>query len=290
MTTNDSHLNSALDGRVASAFPVLQTIEWTLPREAEGFSFNALGARARHYYMPPNWFDEVNLIKLNEQMFEWVTIAESILGSGDHYVTADLGAGFGRWLVNAAFLAHQFGRVPYVIGVEAEDTHFSWMEEHVTDNHIPLTACRLLHAPVTGKRQDVAFPVGHAEDWYGQAVLPSPDACFGRWPHAQVEIRQSILLEDIISDISVVDLVALDIQGMEAEVVASSIDLIGRRVKRIHVGTHNREIEDTLRKLMATAGWQPRFDYPCGARNYPTSAGPVNFQDGVQSWINPRFA
>jgi FkbM family methyltransferase len=283
-------MKSALDARVAAAFPILQTIEWTLPQEADGFWFNALTARTRQSYMPPHWFDVVNWISVNEQMFEWVTIAETILMAGDQYVMADLGAGYGRWLVNAALLARRLGRASFVIGVEAEDMHFGWMEEHLADNQISLAERRLFHAPVTGERQDVAFTFGHSKDWYGQAVLPSREADFGRWPNAQVETRRSIVLEDIIGDVPVVDLLDLDIQGMEAEVVTSSIELIGRCVKRLHIGTHSREIEDTLRRLMTVAGWYPRFDYPCATSNYPTPAGPGNFEDGVQSWINPRFA
>lgn len=285
-----SPMKSALDGRVAAAFPILQTIEWSVPREADGFWFNALNARARQKYMPSYWFDVVNWITVNEQIFEWVTIAETILRAGDRYVMADLGAGYGRWIVNAALLARRFGRTPYVIGVEAEDMHFAWREEHLADNQISLPERRLFHAPVTGERQDVAFTIGHSKEWYGQAVLSSREAGFGDWPNARVEMRRSIVLEDIIGDVPVVDLLDLDIQGMEAEVVTSSIDLIGRRVKRLHIGTHSREIEDTLRRLMTVAGWCPRFDYPCATSNHPTPAGPINFEDGLQSWINPRLA
>ena len=120
-------------------------------------------------------------------------------------------------------------------------------------------------------------------------MLPSRDAGFGHWPTAHVEMRRSIVLEDVIGNTPVIDLLEFDIQGMEAEIVPSSIELIGRCVKRIHIGTHSREIEDTLRRLMTVAGWRPRFDYPC-ATTSRTPAGPVEFGDGVQSWINPRFA
>ena len=77
--------------------------------------------------MPPYWFDVVNWITVDEQMLEWVTITETIRAAGDHYVTADLGAGYGRWIVNAALVARRLGRTFFVIRVEAEDTHFAWM-------------------------------------------------------------------------------------------------------------------------------------------------------------------
>ena len=231
----------------------------------------------------------MNQIAVNELMFEWVSILELIQAANKCYVMVDLGAGYGRWIVNSALLARHFGHVPFVVGVEAEDTHFGWMEEHVTDNGISPAKCRLLHAPVTGRRQEVAFPVGHAAEWYGQSVLPSRESGFGHWPEAKVEMRRSLVLEEILADLPVVDLIDLDIQGMEAEVVPSSLELIGQRVKRLHIGTHSREIEDALRNVMIVAGWFPRFDYPGATNQHPTPAGPVDFQDGVQSWINPRF-
>lgn len=283
-------MNSPLDERAADAFPILRTIDWTLPRQSEDSFFNILGARTRQHYLPPHWIDRMSWIAPNEDMFEWVAIVETIHACGQRYVMADLGAGYGRWIVNAALLARRLGRIPFVIGVEAEDTHFSWMKQHLVDNQIFLSEQRLVHAPIMAKRQDVPFTLGHAKDWYGQAVLSSPDVEFGNWPNAKVAIRPTIIIEDVIGDKPIVDLLDLDVQGMEADIVSSSIDLIAQRVKRIHIGTHSHEIEGTLRRLMTAVGWKPRFDYPCASANHPTPAGPVDFGDGVQDWVNPNLA
>jgi hypothetical protein len=284
-----SQMDPVLDERVAAAFPILRTIEWSPPRVVDGITFNAVGARTPEAFRIGQWREGSDRIAPNEQLFEWVTIVETVAAAGDRYVMADLGAGYGRWVVNSAILARRSGRTPFVIGVEAEDTHYSWMKEHLADNEISSSEQRLFHAPITGKRQDVPFTVGHPKDWYGQAVLPNPETGFGHWPNARVMMRRSVVLEDVLGEVPVIDLLDLDIQGLEAEVVSSSVDLIAQRVKRLHIGTHSREIEDTLRKLMTTAGWHVRFDYPCASSNYPTLAGPVDFGDGVQTWINPRF-
>jgi hypothetical protein len=279
----------ALDHRVAAAFPVLRTVEWSSPREGDGFVFNVAGARARQNYFPRHWFDEVSRITLNEEMFEWVDIVETVLASSGSYVIVYLGTGYGRWLVNAGLLARRFSRMPFLVGVEAEDTHFSWLKQHLSDNEISSAEQRLFHAPIGGGRQDVPFTLGHAEEWYGQSVLPSTDYGFGNWPNARVELRRSITLEDAIGDLSAVDLLDLDIQGMEREVVSSSIEFITGHVRRLHIGTHSREIEKNLRTLMTEAGWKSRFDYGCATPNQQTPAGMVDFQDGVQSWINPHL-
>jgi hypothetical protein len=60
-------------------------------------------------------------------------------------------------------------------------------------------------------------------------------------------------------------------------------------VKRVHVGTHSREIEDGLRRLFRALGWQSLADYAC-LSSATTPFGMVSFRDGVQSWLNPRFA
>ncbi len=283
-------MNSVLDDGVAAAFPVLQTIEWSEPQEeSEGFWYNPLNTRTRQSYLSPQLVETAKRIVVDEAMFEWVTIVETIKAAGDDYVMVDLGAGYGRWIVNAVILARRLGRTPLVIGVEAEDTHFLWMKKHLCDNRVSKEECRLLHAPISGSRRDVPFTMGHANEWYGQAVLSSPDYGFGDWPRAKVEMRRSIVLEDVIGNLPLIDLLDLDIQGMEHEVILSSIELIGQRVKQLYIGTHGKQIEDGLRKLMVAQGWISRFDFPCATTDYPTPAGPVDFQDGVQSWINPRF-
>ena len=280
----------ALDRRITKAFPLLETVRWQSPGETGDFLFNVLGGRTRKSYVRDLWFESTSHILIDEEIFEWVAVIETVMSAGSHYTMADLGAGHGRWLVNAALLARYFGRSCIVIGVEAEDTHFSWMRQHLADNDVCPAEQRLFHAPIAGKRRDVPFTVGHARDWYGQSVISSPDAGFGNWPEARVEMRRSVVLEDIIGEIPMLDLLDLDIQGMEAEVISSSIDLITERVKRLHIGTHGIEIENTLRNLMTSAGWRPRFDFPAGTRGYPTPVGPVDFGDGVQSWINPKFS
>ena len=86
-----------------------------------------------------------------------------------------------------------------------------------------------------------------------------------------------------------VDLIDMDIQGAEAEVVESSLDLLDRRVKRVHIGTHGDEIEARLRAAFARMEWRCLYDFPHGS-DTATPFGVVSFGDGVQSWINPRYA
>ena len=69
----------------------------------------------------------------------------------------------------------------------------------------------------------------------------------------------------------------------------SAEDALPDKVKRIHVGTHSAENERRLRVLFERLGWETLNDYPCGAE-VETPWGLIRFQDGVQTWLNTRFA
>jgi hypothetical protein len=77
----------------------------------------------------------------------------------------------------------------------------------------------------------------------------------------------------------------MDIEGEELKVISAAIDVLNQRVARLHIGTHSHDIETGLRQLLAAHGWECKADYPC-AQVSPTPWGPVQFVDGVQSWVN----
>lgn len=95
----------------------------------------------------------------------------------------------------------------------------------------------------------------------------------------------SYLLTDILPETDRIDLIDMDVQGEELKVVSSAIDALDRRVVRLHIGTHSHEIEAGLRELLSRHGWECKTDYPCAQTNQ-TPWGPVQFVDGVQSWLN----
>jgi hypothetical protein len=80
----------------------------------------------------------------------------------------------------------------------------------------------------------------------------------------------------------------MDIQGHELAIVSAGIALLNDKVKRVHIGTHSAEIEHGLRELLRAQGWSCLFDYAGGGTS-ETPWGAFHFQDGVQSWENPRL-
>jgi hypothetical protein len=101
-------------------------------------------------------------------------------------------------------------------------------------------------------------------------------------------IVPSVSLKDLTADLPCVDFLDMDIEGQELPLIRSSIEEMDTRVKRVHVGTHSTGIEAELRQIFCQHGWRCLQDYPISTRT-ETPWGPVDFGNGVQSWLNTRF-
>jgi len=260
------------------------------PFELEGFS------------APP-------LPEFDESYFEWVDLLEAVKAARGDFTMMELGAGYGRWLVRAAFAATHFGdfRCKF-IGVEAEPSHFEWMNYHFRDNGLDPEKHTLIQGAVSGRDGEARFLVGSPDEWYGQRIalledfgkvaiqrikaLParsSRSSCAeteGESFRYGIEKVKTVSLNTLLRDVNRADLIDLDVQGAELEVLKSAKSALERKAARVHVGTHNGKVESGLRSLFSEMGWTKVFDFPCGGAS-ETPWGRVAFVDGVQSWANP---
>jgi FkbM family methyltransferase len=246
---------------------------------------------------------------LNEEYFEWIDVLESVEAANNNFVMVELGAGYGRWLVRAVLALRQ--RDPakcHSVAVEAEPKHFQWLRQHFRDSGVDPEEHTVVQAVVSDRPGTALFYVGmpsggldRADQWYGQAIAQSYEkvdcnqgfyegfSTFrlkSGWTAIKVP---SITLNSLLKCHDRVDLIDMDVQGEELKVVASSVEGLQRRVARLHIGTHGHGIEDGLRKVLGGMGWICSADYPCLSKA-DTPWGSVDFLDGVQSWVNPRFA
>lgn len=245
----------------------------------------------------------------SEDMFEWIDVVEAVAESGATFAMIELGAGWGRWLVNAAAVSRVSNptRRLVLVGVEAEPTHFRWQAQHFVDNGIDPADHVLLRAAVAATDGTVRFQHGDPAAWYGQAIerddpaakQAGPVSRLIRWSRnttANALARGSgarrtrrvraVSLTTLLADFGAVDLVDADVQGVEADVFEAAADALDAKVRRVHIGTHGVENEERLRILFGRLGWECRFDYPGGGERQ-TPWGPVLFEDGAQSWVNP---
>jgi FkbM family methyltransferase len=299
------------------ASPIFAAIEPWEGVVEPGWSVNWLGVRTRlEVQGNVPGYDAPTRVRTqwpeaSEDLLEWIDVLESVAESTGRFTMIELGAGWGRWLVNAAIAARRLdaGRDVLLVGVEAEPTHFRWLEQHFRDNGLQPRKHRLLRAAVARRGGRVRFQRGDAAAWYGQAIerddpaakLSGPVSRLIRWSRnttanrlavgrdaRKVRRTRAVPLSALLEPHARVDLLDADVQGAEADVFEPARALLEARVRRVHVGTHDAENEQRLRALFGGLGWESRFDYPCGMRS-ATEWGVVDFEDGVQGWINPAL-
>jgi FkbM family methyltransferase len=231
----------------------------------------------------------------NEDYFEWITLLEAVSEADDSFTMVELGAGWGKWIVNGVAALRARGDLPYrVVGVEAEPMHFRWMRQHLEDNEIDLRRATLIEAAVAAEDGYVWFHVGEAADWYGQRIARSEEradaAAQRRTNPAEtrtVKPVRAVSLNRMLAPFNRIDLVDVDIQGSEASVLEPAAATLDVKVKRIYVATHDRKNEERVRALFRSLEWEPVYDYPCKAES-ATPWGRIMFEDGVQVWRNKR--
>jgi FkbM family methyltransferase len=214
---------------------------------------------------------------IDTEYFEWVDLLEAVVSAEKHFTMLELGAGYGRWTVNAAAAVCAYSGLPTtLVAVEAEPTHYQWLEQHCRDNSV---AARTVRAAITAQPGEVEFAVGNPAGWYGQAIAD------GSWSPEEVEVVAGVTLSSLLAEHDRVDLIHMDVQGVEADVLEEARHEL-QRVRRLHIGTHGREQEERIRNLFTDLSWSAANDYPSAAPAV-TPWGEMTFQDGVQTWFNP---
>jgi len=226
---------------------------------------------------------------LGEETFEWIALLSAVLDAQDHFIMIEAGSGFGRWLIRAVCaLRQKRPRIPFtLVGIEAEPTHFAWMAEHFRNNGVDPEQHRLIHAAIGADSQIAELLVNDdPSSWYGQTLRTTHD---GRYASGYRSISvPSISLNTLLSEYDQVDLLDMDIQGAEEQAVQDGIDAVTAKVGRVFIGTHAPHIDTLLNELFASRGWRCVHRYPCLTTSM-TEFGEVEFQDGVQHWVNPAL-
>lgn len=290
---------------------VLAAIEpWEGPVEP-GWTVNWLGVRTRASIQSQQRVATADYVRTerpaaSEDLFEWLDVLESVAAASGRYTVVELGAGWGRWVVNAAAAVRRLSPgLPFrLVAVEAEPTHFRWLRQHLADNGIDPREHTLIRAAVAAADGRVRFRQGDPVAWYGQAIEPDDPAAKASGPLSRLirwggnttaDLRsrrrvrrvRAISLATVLGPLDVVDLVDADVQGVEADVFEAAAGELASKVRRVHVGTHGACVEARLRELFgSTLGWECRFDFAGGGER-ETPCGPAVFEDGAQSWLNP---
>jgi FkbM family methyltransferase len=218
---------------------------------------NWLGVTTRREFFTPELeFVRLSAPPIDTEYFEWIDVLEAVLAASTRFTMLELGAGYGRWIVNAAAAVRAYSQLPTsFVAVEAEPTHYKWLAAHCFDNGV---TAELVRAAVVATPGAVKFAVGNPAGWYGQAIADET------WVPENTEEVPGVTLSSLLNAHEDVDLIHMDVQGVEADVLEEARAELSR-VRRIHVGTHGRSQEERLRRLFAGLGWKGLNDYPSGA-------------------------
>ena len=78
---------------------------------------------------------------------------------------------------------------------------------------------------------------------------------------AEIQLLSSITLNELLGPFQMVDLLEADIQQSEILVFPPFIELLRRKVRRIHIGTHGSDVHMALHSLFADNGWEIVFSF-----------------------------
>ena len=228
---------------------------------------------------------------IDSEACEWLALFDAIKDARGQFTMLDLGAGYGRWIVAGVCTVRRCfpGLRSYIIGVEADPTHFKWMQQHISDNHIAEHSCCLIEAAVDANDGEVWFEQGASRNWWGQHIKRDPsEPNYGPEGQTSAEKRPAISINRLLRKSSTIDLLDMDVQGTEGEIVKAGIKMMTEKVKRIFVSTHYDHIQDELREMFRLHGWVPVADhYPL--READTFCGKIMLEDGVHYWVNRRL-
>jgi FkbM family methyltransferase len=263
------------------------------------------------------------IIEDGEGWFEAANWFEAAREASEQFVMITLGACYGAQAVGSYRAVQLVNPMPCkLVAVEPEPDNYEWTRMHMRDNGIDPDDQWLVQAAISDKNDPVLFPVGApgtgaqnclstnefaARQYYASEILRSgrvedaikslllfnttgvkKDLVPGENLVAEVKVLSAVTLKDVLSPFDRVDYLESDIQQSEILVFPPFIELLRRKVQRIHIGTHGADVHHALHKLFEEDGWEIVFSYAPNSE-FQTSVGNFTTNDGVLTVRNPRL-
>jgi hypothetical protein len=209
-----------------------------------------------------------------------------------------------------------------LVAVEPDPENLAWTARHFRDNGIDPDQHWLVGAAISDSNAPVFFPVGspgsgaqncvatneraarelyvrqlaaggRAEDALRNLLLNNTTGLTkslvpGYDFQAEIKLLSAVTLKDLLGPFDVVDFLECDIQQSEIIVFPPYIDLVKRKVRRIHMGTHGREVHRELHRLFQRGGWDIIFSYEPNTE-HKSELGSFRLNDGILTVKNPTL-
>ena len=247
------------------------------------------------------WFESVN----------WVIAAQEARG---RYVMVTLGACYGAQAVGSYRALQLLNAIPCkFVAVEPDPENYEWTVRHFRDNGLDPNYHWLVQAAISDTNAPVFFPVGSpgtgAQNCFASNEIAARevyvDELIKRGPaealrnlllhnttgitkslveghdfSAEIKVLSAVTLRDILGPFEVVDYLESDIQQSEILVFPPYMALLKDKVRRIHIGTHGREVHSSLHNLFQNEGWEIVFSFEPNAE-HASALGTFKTNDGV---------
>jgi hypothetical protein len=256
------------------------------------------------------WFEAIN----------WMAAAREARG---RFVMMSLGAHYGAQLVDAHRMLQLVNPMPsMLVAVEGEPGNYAWIADHMRHNGIDPNVHWLLPMAISDSNEPVLFPVGSpgigSNNCFASNTLNSrriyvdliirdrdPNAAlrsllldnttgFMQPVHpglpymTEVKVVSAITLPDLLGPFDRIDFIEADIQQSEIVVFPPYIDALRKKVRRIHIGTHGKDVHASLHRLFADNDWDIVFSFEPNAR-HECELGSFELNDGILTVKNPEL-
>ena len=256
------------------------------------------------------WFEAAN----------WVLAARE---AKTRFVMITLGACYGAQAVGSYRVLQQLNPMPCkLVALEPVPENLEWVARHFRDNGLDPDEHWLVPHAIAGNTAPILFPIGapgsgaqnsiatngrDARQFYVDVFTKagpeaantalrnlllhnttglSRDLVPGMDFKAEIQLVSALTLRELLSPFDRVDYLESDIQQSEIEVFPPFVDLLRRKVRRIHIGTHGKDVHWALHDLFAQNGWNIQFSFEPNGR-FDTPLGSFETNDGVLTVVNP---
>lgn len=265
------------------------------PVERPGYLVNFLGVAIDPKFFPSILQDRAGQVEgipipanWHADIAEWGAALRAVDLSGDRFVVAELGCGWGCWMNNTGLAARSTGKLVKVIGIEGDAGHIEFAREALAVNGFDATQIELYRGIATSEAGVALFPTQQVpgSSWGSEPIFGATEAQREQaLASGQYEEITMIPLSEVIASESRIDLLHVDIQGGEADLVEQTLKLLNEKIAYLLIGTHSKEIEGRLYNTLLEAGWHLEMER---AAIFDIIDGrPQVRVDGVQGWRNP---
>lgn len=256
----------------------------------------------------------------------WFEVANWVLAvreARDNFVVMTLGALHGYQAVGCCQALRMLNPMPYkLVFVEPIPENVEWVRQNMRDNGIEPDDQWVLQGVMSGSNDPVLFPVGspglgaqncfstnaqHARAQYHADIVASGrseetlrnlilhnttgiqmDIIAGTGSFGEIKYVSAFTLNDVLGPFERVDLIESDLQESEILVFPPFRHLLKRKVHRIHLGTHGKQVHHALLDMFIEDGWDIVFSYEPDSVHV-TELGTFTTNDGVLSVVNPSL-